>query len=180
MLPGVEGIFDWTPPGAAEPAITLNDRSGVSPWFKVIRITGLHSIGDAEDNRDPRIGGLGEITRPSQRRGKSCTFEGSIQAASLRELREARDTLAAAFSDLTREGRMDCVWAAGNVEFEDAPPVFFEARALLAEVVEEQGTKGWNRPFVIGLRLGDPRHFDEETELFEATITNTEIQQVFA
>jgi hypothetical protein len=159
------------------PAVELGQRvdefgDELWPRFKLQRIGGLHSIGDPEDNRDPRVGGLGEIARPSQRRGKTGTFEGVLEARTLLELREGRDLLAAAFSDLSREGRMDCSWHPDNAEFAGQPPVFFEARPLLVEVFEEQRTKGYNRPFVVGLRQGDPRHFDEESEAHSLTVVN--------
>jgi hypothetical protein len=184
MLPGLEGIFQWTPPGAEEVAIVLNQRTKgalgeepksdeVWPWFKVERISGLHDLAAAEDNRDARVGAPGSIARPSKRREKSVTFEGTVMARTLRELRQARDLLAAGFAEVDAEGRMDCSWHPDNDEFAEDPPVFFEARSVLATVPEQQGKKNYNRPFVIGLVMGDGRHFDANALLSGTATTVT-------
>lgn len=171
MQPGVEGIFQWTPPGDEDVAVVLNQRTKgalgeepkadeVWPWFKLVRISGLHDLAAAEDNRDARVGGPGSIARPSKRREKPVGFEGWIMARTLREQRQARDLLMAAFAESDAEGRMDCSWHPDNEEFEDDPPVFFEARPVLVTVPEVQEAKNYNRRFVIALVQGDPRHFE--------------------
>ena len=190
MLPGIEGIFQWTPPGDAAVAAVLNQRTKgalgeepkvdeVWPWFKVERISGLHDLGAVEDNRDARVGGIGSIARPSKMREKPATFEGTVMARTLRELREARDLLAVAFAEVVGEGRMDCSWHPDYEEFEDAPPVFFEARPVLCSVPEQQDAKNFNRRFVIGLVLGDPRHFDEASEVHTVVIKETNTASAF-
>lgn len=184
MLPGLEGIFQWTPPGAEDVAVVLNQRTKgalgeepaddeVWPWFKVDRISGLHDLATAEDNRDARVGGPGSIARPGQRREKSITFEGWVMARTLREQRQGRDMLAAAFAESKAEGRMDCTWHPDNEEFDEDPPVFFEARPVLATVPEVQDAKNYNRRFVIALVQGDPRHFDEASEVHVVEIAQT-------
>lgn len=176
MLPGLEGIFQWTPPGTEDVAVVLNQRTKgalgeepkdeeVWPWFKIGRITGLHDLATSEDNRDARVGGPGSIARPGERREKPVTFEGWVMARTLRELRQARDTLAAAFAESNSEGRLDCLWHPDNEEFAEDPPVFIEARPVLATVPETQDNRNFNRRFVIALVQGDPRHFDEASEV---------------
>ena len=177
MIPGLEGRFAWTPAGEEEPAVTLGllrDDEGREVWprYRIRNIGGLMGGGDPEDNRDAPPGRLGEIARLSQRRGKSVTFSGAIQARTLLELREAEADLRAAFAAMT-EGRMDATWHPSNTEFDAVPPKFFEARALTCEVVDVQEAQGWERAFVIGLRMGDPRYFDEETERHEVSIRET-------
>jgi hypothetical protein len=178
MLPGIEGIHRWTPPGESEPAVALGERTDAEgnpiwPWFKIRAIPGLRSQGEPEDNADPKVGGLGLTPRRGERRGRTIAYECTIKARSLRELREAEDTLQAAFADISSLGRMDCGWHALNKEFEDAPPVFYEAKCLTCDIPDQQEVKGWDRLFVIGFRLYDPRYFDATDSTFAASVTKT-------
>lgn len=179
MLLGIEARHAWTPPGASEPAITLNrikDDAGAPVWprYRVRRISGLMGLGEPEDQRDRPVGRLGEIVRRSNRRGKTAVFEGAIQARTLLELREAEADLRAAFNDLEGEGRMDVTPHPDNAALAAVPPVFYEARALTCDIIDVQGGRTWERLFVVGLRLGDPRYFSEGTSIEEvATETNT-------
>lgn len=178
MIPGKEGRHAWTPPGAAEPAVTLGLRTDdegnrVWPYFHIRRISGLRSAGEPEDNASARVGAAGLNPERSERRGKTVTYECTIKARTLIELREAEDTLQAAFADITAIGRMDCTWHPDNAEFEDAPAVFYEAKCLTCEIPEEQATKHYERLFVVGLRLYDSRHFDETSETSEVELENT-------
>jgi hypothetical protein len=183
MIAGKEGRHAWTPAGAEDAAVTLGlirDDEGKEVWprYRIRRIGGLSSGGDGEDNRDPRAGSAGEIARHSQRRGKSVTYEGVIEARGLKEMREARDALVAAFDSLD-EGRMDVTWHPSNVEFAGETPKFYEARALTCEVVEELQGRRWVWPFVIGLRMSDRRHFDEETEIYTVELAETATAEEF-
>jgi len=175
MIAGIEGLHAWTPPGASEPAVVLGQRSGLllasgsgsgddvgAPRLKIVEVGGLHALSPTEDNRDPRIGDIGSTARPSERREKSVTYTGVLEAETLRELREGEQLLRDAFAEVNREGRMDVAWHPDNDEFADAPPVFYEARPVLCEIVDRQVNKRWHRPVVIGLVLGDPRHFEAD------------------
>ncbi len=178
MIWGIEGRHAWTPPGADEPAIVLGrelDDAGVRVWphLKLDRISGLHSLGDSEDRRDPRIGQIGEITRHSKRRGKTVTYEGRIRARSLKTLREAEADLRAAFAEQEAEGRMDVTPHPLNTEFAGEPAKFFTARALGIDIIDRQEQRGYTRFFVLALRLGDPRYFDDETETFNRVTVKT-------
>lgn len=184
MLPGQEGRHAWTPPGAEEPAVTLGLRrddegNPVWPYFQIRRITGTRSAGEAEDNASARVGGLGLNPERSERRGKTVVYECTIKARTLRELREAEDTLQAAFADISEVGRMDCTWHPENAEFASAPPVFFEAKCLTCDIPDDQATKGWDRLFVVAFHQYDPRHFDEETEAHEVEISETNVAVEF-
>lgn len=197
MIAGIEGLHAWTPPGASEPAVILGQRtegawpsgsgsgSGedgeaeVWPRFKLIDIGGLDSLGDHEDNKDKRVGGIGTIPRRSMPGEKSVTYQGIIEARTLRELRSGTAALRAAFADRNNEGRMDVRWHPENAEFAGDPPKFYEARALLCEIPDKQVGKRFNRAFVIGLRMGDPRYFDEETEVYEVEISETTTPEEF-
>lgn len=178
MIPKIEGIHAWTPPGASEPAIELgrtHDDTGDPVWprFKLTRVTGLGSTGEPEDNRDRPVGRGNETARLSQRRGKTVVYEGEVEARSLLELREAEALFGAAFDDLQREGRMDASWHPLLAAFAAVPAKFFEARAMTADIIDMQTTTQWDRPFVVGLRMGDRRYFDEETEKHAVSITKT-------
>jgi hypothetical protein len=179
MIGGIEALHFWTPPGALTPAITLGavkaPTTGVLIWprYKLTRVSGLHSLGDPQDNRDLLVGRIGEISRLSKRRGKTVVYEGTITARNLLELRTAEQDLRAAFFDLDFEGRMDVAWHEDNAEFAAIAPKFYEARPLACEVIDEQGSAHFNRPFVLSLRMSDPRYFDEESESDVATVTNT-------
>lgn len=201
VLPG--GYFDgdspkgsWTgTPHAstsdlALPALTLNlledeDGDPVWPRYKLVEVGGLMGLGDAEEINDPKVGQTGENPRLSQRRGKTVSYVGAVQARSLRDLRLAEAALRAAFADCTRQGLMDVTPHPDNPEFLDDPPKFYEARALGVELVDVQGpptvtTFGFERTFILGLRMADPRYFDDETLRFTATITETNSIEEFS
>lgn len=186
LLPGVEGIFAWTPPGDTEPAVELNrlkadDGSPVWPRYRVKRITGLNGTGEPESNYDRPPGRALEIPRRSERRGKTAVFEGLIEARTLVQLREAEADLRAAFDALSGEGRIDAFWHPLLEDFEDVPPKYFEARSLTCEIAEVQESKTWTRSFVIGLRLGDRRYFGRSdtsiVELAETSIMGTDQEE---
>lgn len=173
MIPGAEGIFSWTPPGAAEAALELgrekaDDGTPVWPRFHLERITGLGGLGEAEDTRDRPPGAPREIARRSLRRGKSVVFEGTLRARDLLELREAEALFRAAFDDISAEGRMDAFWhpllLVARPGFAVHPPKFFEGKVLTAEIPEAQAGRRFWRNFVVGIRLSDRRYFDEESE----------------
>lgn len=185
MIAELEGIHAWTPPGAGESAIELGrvtDAKGDPVWprFKLRRITGLRSQGTAEDNKSAKVGAIGENPERSERRGKSVVYEGTIEARTLKELREAEDTLMEAFADITLIGRMDVSWHELNDEFKDEVPKFYEAKCLTADVPGSQDTKGWKRLFVVGLWLYDPRYFDEETEVHTVEVKETNTAVAFS
>lgn len=179
MIAKIEGIHAWTPPGAVEAAIEMGRTrtdlgAPVWPRFKLERITGLGSMGEPEDNRDRPVGRGNEIARLSKRRGKTVVYEGTLQARSLLELREAEVLFAAAFDDEDTEGRMDVSWHPLLTAFAAVPAKFYEARAMTADIIDTQSTTQWDRPFVVGLRMGDRRYFDEESEVREVKLSETD------
>lgn len=185
MIAKIEGIHAWTPPGASEAAIELgrthdDDGDAIWPRFKLLRITGLGSVGEPEDNRDRPVGRGNEIARLSKRRGKTVVYEGRVEARSLLELREAEALFSAAFDGEDTEGRMDVSWHPLLTDFAAVPTKFYDARALTADIIDVQGTvTHWNRPFVVGLRMGDRRYFSEEKSAI-ASIVKTATVYDFA
>ena len=172
-IPGIEGLHAWTPPGASEPAVVL----GEAPYL-LKGIVGLESLGDSEDNSDLKVGAVGENDRRSERRGKTVVYEGRIVAdpdssTPLLDMREAAAALRAAFADLTTLGRMDMSAHPDNVELAGTTPKFLEARALNVDIPDQQATKQFERPFVIGLRMKDPRVFEEAAVVHSVETTET-------
>lgn len=160
------------------PILTLNrlfDDSGAELWprYKLKSVSGLMSLGDAEDNRDLPVGRVGELARLAYRRGKTVVYEGAIKAQSLLQLREAEANLRAAFAEESGEGCMDVRPHPLDTQWVGVPEKFFEGRALTCEVVDVQNSKTWERGFVVAVRMGDPRYFQELETLGKATVANT-------
>jgi len=157
------------------------DDAGAVQWphYKLKAVTGLIGLGDAEDNRDRPPGRVGELARLSQRRGKAITYEGWIRAKNLRQLREADERLRQAFANVEAEGRMDVSPHPLNPDFPGEPKKFYEARPLGAEVVDTQDTMRHERRFLVALRMGDPRYFDEVSEKHALAIASTNTEYSF-
>lgn len=141
--------------------LTLGNASA-HPWFELARVDGLGSLGEREDNRESATARALEIARRSLRRGKTVVYTGLIKARSAQELRLGEDLLQGAFRE-TAETRMDIVppaWFGG-------PSFFYYAGAMAADVVDEQTfapqhlPSPWVRPFVVALRMSDPRVYRE-------------------
>lgn len=172
MIRGLEARHLWTPPGAAEPAIVLNevvDDAGapVFPRFKLEEIGGLMSLGEVEEANDPKVGADGENPRLARRRGKSPSYAGLVQARSADSLREAEAELRAALEDVSAEGRMDVTLHPLHPKYATEEPKFYLARALGADIGDAQGepnvtTFGYERGFVVAFRMSDPHYFDAE------------------
>lgn len=157
-VPGVEGRHAWNS------ELTLNDRA-VWPRYKLKRITGLHSLPDAEDNREPATGRLGEVVRRALRRGKTLTYEGTVEGRTLAQLRQGEDALLGAFAELD-EGQM----IVSPHPAYGGPSFFYRARALACDIPDEQqappkrSTLGFERPFALSLRLADPRFYETQQQ----------------
>jgi len=177
-IAGIEGIHAWTPPGAGAAAVELGrvkDVGGALVWprYELRGISGLGSLGDPEDNRDQPPGQSREIVRLSERRGKTVVYEGPIKARNLRELRQAEADLRAAFAEEELEGRMDVSWHPLDTQWVGVSEKFYLARALTCDIADKQEDRRWVRWFVVGVRLGDARYFDEETEAHSVKIEKT-------
>jgi hypothetical protein len=161
-LLGLEGRHRW------DDKITLNDKSAW-PRYNCQRITGLYSLGDAENLSDAPVGRSGEIPRRSFRRGKTISYEGNVEARSARELRGAIRDLKAAFADLATEKQMSITPHASY----SAGSTYFFARAMDCSVVEElvvgpsHRTRGHMRPFAVSVRASDQRYYDGVTQAVE-------------
>jgi hypothetical protein len=166
---GLEVKHQWV--GADGAAVTLGEQAA-NPRYKLDRITGLFGLPEADDLRAPRAGGIGEIVYPGNARGKTVTYEGRIQAQSLQQLRQMAATLRRAFAHRSWQGRMDLVPLAayGTDEWS------FIARAVALDMDEDQDVSlrhtwgPFQRTFIIGLRLADPRFYYKARTLAGYTV----------
>lgn len=175
------GVSYESPATMEAPALTLNlltDDAGNKLWprFKVTRVSGLMNLGDAEDKADLPVRRIGELSRLSFRRGKTVTYEGRVEARSLRQLREAEATFREAFADESREGRMDVTPHPLNEDFFGVPAKFYTARALGCDIIDQQGSNSYRRPFVAALRLHDPLYYDVTPESGTITTVKTDLE----
>lgn len=150
---GLEAIHVW------DGLVTLNDRLNGYPRFRVDKIGGLFSKADFEDVRDSSIGRLGELPRTTFLRGKTITYEGVMEAQSLSDLRSLQGQLAAFMPVDERQMVISTRPELGATAY------LFAARCVSLDGIEEQTapptrtTRGYERPFAIGLRLSDPRFY---------------------
>ncbi len=163
-VPGLEATHTWNG------QVALNSNQGGMPRFRLDRIGGLHSLPDIEDNREPAQGRIGERAWPSLFRGRTVTYEGRIFAATLNDLRVAESDLKAAFGT-TAEGQMVINYAPGY-----APGAgfafFYHARCVQLEIPDEQAVAPYalptpfQRPFVVALRMSDPRFYRSQLQTY--------------
>ena len=69
---GLQGRHQWNS------GFILNDLEAGLPYAKLERVTGLFSLPELTDLRDPVVGGNGEVTYPSYTKGKTVTYEGKL------------------------------------------------------------------------------------------------------
>lgn len=142
----------------------LNDLSVWMPssaYAKLQRITGWHSLPEADDNRDPLTGRIGEIVYRSFPRGKSVSYEGDIIAINAQQLRRFGNQMRSAFSDRSNEHTMQVVpdadygstiweYNARTVSFDMDDEVTIDHLAVPTE---------YQQHFILTLRLSDPRYY---------------------
>jgi hypothetical protein len=153
---GLEAVHTW------RGAIALNTQTGF-PRVELDRITGLHSLPEADDNREAATGRIGEIGYLSLPRGKTITYEGRIVGASLHQLRAHGTLLRAYFADRTTAHKMSIASPLGSVAF------WYDARVLAFDMDDDQTFSTWaspspyQRPFVLSLRQLDPRYYRDQS-----------------
>jgi hypothetical protein len=158
---GLEGIHVW------DDRLPINARDAW-PRIKLTQITGLSSLGDADDARTAYVGRDGEMPRQSFRRGKTIAYEadvgagGGIQARTLKKLREYEARIREAFWDL-QEKRMTVLPHPSH----DTGERFFYARVIDLEIPDVPATPfavhhGHARSMALSVRLSDSRYYDGE------------------
>lgn len=160
---GLESRHSW------DGGVVILNKLDTFPRFKATKIEGLTSLGDAEDNRDARQSGIGEIPRRSYRRGKTVVYTGRVEDSTLDGMRAYSDALRAAFANLNDERQMAVV---PHPSYPDQSSYFFKARPLIVDIPDEQGSPhnfnhGNRRDAIIGMRLSDSRIYS--TQLVSGT-----------
>lgn len=135
----------------------MNVRSARPSRVRLTGLKGWHSLAEADDNREARVGRRGENIYPSAARGKTVVYEGELQSKTLEGLR----TLEALFDKACATDRSSEL----QVKIEDPEvPWMFHARVIDKEIDDKQ-EKGlntvwpWTRTFQLSLRLGDGRFY---------------------
>lgn len=151
---GIEARHSWD-----DGAIVLGDLDSY-PKYRINKMDGLRNLADFDPRAEP-ASRRGEIPRSSTRGGRTVVYDCTTLAESLAELREAEEALLAAF-DPTGERRMTIAphpdYAIGER--------YFDARAVSLIGPDEQLASpnavsgGFERDFVLALRLSDPRVYD--------------------
>ena len=138
--------------------IELNDLE-TFPRYKLDRITGMHSLPEAYDERRANVGRLGESIYPSYPRGKTIVYEGRVQASALDEMRSMGNALRAACSNRSAEYS---IAVAPNAAWGD-DTWSYSARVMQLDMDDEQvhsplHARGpYQRAFTLGVRMSDPR-----------------------
>lgn len=153
---GLEAVHAWV---YNNQSFDLNDLSAM-PRTRLIRIPGLHSLPDADDNRELKTGRSGEQLYPSHSRGRTVTYEGVIEATSLQSLRRTGNGMRRGFQRRYDNGVMTVSphEAYGSVEH------FYNARVIAYDSDDEQtrspqSAYRFSRDFVLSVRQGDARSY---------------------
>lgn len=183
---GLEALHVWTPPqgiiSGGIPDFTLNDRSLLWPLdgyaFKLKSIQGLHALPEFIDEREAALGRPGELVYDAQAGGKNVVYSGDIIASTLQYLRRGANVMRQAFGAMSREGGRVHEWAQSGEGMMTITPhasygsenhIFF-ARTASLEIGDEQldgpsrVPSPYRRPFVLTLRLADPRIYHATTQ----------------
>lgn len=164
FVPGIEARHTWQPADGDPFSLGGVDFVARNLWpnYRMQKIEGRHDKADLEDKRDPATARLGEIARRTLKRGKTEAWTGTVRARSLPELRAGVSALAAAFTG-DDEGEMTIHAPAS---YPGLPDFTYRARCTAFSAPDEQTrgpdaqeTGGWERDFVLTLRLSDPRYF---------------------
>ena len=161
-LPGLEARFVWKGPIGD---FVINDQIANPPRAFLRTIGGWRSTADAELPAEKNMAQEGERPRFGLRAGKTLTFEGKIEAKSAAQCRSFADDMLAGFWETTQEYVMEIqVRTAGAWV-----TIFtFNARAISVDSPEAQtvgpnrGTYGWERGYVITLRMGIPKFYSTQ------------------
>lgn len=157
-----EGILGLEAKHVWNGGVALNDL-GVSPRVKLNHIGGLYSLPDADDEREKMNSRPGELVYPSYPRGKTLTYEGTIEAYNQENLRQVRNALRVAFSERSAEGTMAAIPHAtyGSISWEFAARVisFDSDEQIKADYDAQSGLAPiYTRDFTIALRMSDGRY----------------------
>jgi len=97
---GLQGRHTWNS------TFTINDLAYGLPVAALDKITGLFSLPEMDDLRDPVVGGNGEVIYPTFTKGKTITYEGRLITIDGEGLYAYRWQMLNAFADQSNEHTM--------------------------------------------------------------------------
>jgi len=156
---GLEGIHNLNG------LLDINVQTGW-PRIELDRITGLHSLPEVDDNREPAYARSGERTYLGFIRGKTIVYEGRVLARDLWTLRSLSHELRQACNRVGGSART----TEGFVVVRPHPTIGgnshrYDGRFLSFEMDDEQTVgndampTAYQRGFVLTIRQSDPRYY---------------------
>lgn len=153
---GIEARHEWNG------GFVLNNHV-VVPQARLEKITGLHSLPESDDVREPWSGGQGELVFPSYKRGRTILYEGTIYGFDHYTMATHRWAMLQAFDDQNNEYKMRVIPAEGG-----GPVWYYYARVIHLDIDDEVtvsiqeflggGKPPYRRTFKLGLRQSDPTY----------------------
>lgn len=177
MIPDIDAIHTWN----EEFPINWLWETGAAPNFPRVRIDplnglpGFHALPEGEDRRDTPIARpLIEIPRQSYRQGKSLVYSGWLEARNEPDLDQLEDSMTSAFQSMDA-GQMVIE------QFSTGEKYLYTARCTALSIdgnapsSMRRMTNGYERTFVLSLRMLDGRFykFEEETAIASSGPMNT-------
>lgn len=134
------------------------------PRVRLDRIPGWNTKPEVPDARDKAVGRpMREKARSTQADGKPLVYEGKIECQNQDQLEEYLDVISQVFSRndemvvwVYPYYRSEVFWYTARVTAFDPPEEYPDARAL------GRHTAGYERSFLLGLRMGDPRKYSAD------------------
>jgi hypothetical protein len=157
--------------------MTLNNLT-TWPRFKLEGIPGLRSLPDFDPIQDAATGRIGEVPRLGERRGKSITYEGVLQALTLLSFREMSALMPSHLAS-TDELKWIAAPHPSDPNKTVLPTRFFHARTVEATVSEtwhehmRTKERGFIAPFSVVLRLSDPRYYHGDEKVYQSSTLAT-------
>lgn len=157
--PSVDAKHEWDPAtGTAPPALNAWTADPITfPFIKVEQIQGWRSAPEADDNREPRSYGPGEIAIPGELLGKTIVYELEVQANTRETCLGTVTSLLNGFGDRSGLGTMTVTPFAsigGVVWMYQARVLDFDADPLWTHNPAQTGA--WRWAVRLHLRMLDP------------------------
>lgn len=157
--PDLDAKHLWTP--ATGSTVTLNDVG--TSWIKVDSIQGWRSLPEADDNREAKTVGHGEVVYESRYLGKTLVYEGRVMARDREAMRAKLHALVTALGASKDEGVMTVtpftvpggvVWTYSARVIDLTPNQTFVQRSAAYSLQ-------WG--FTFSLRMSDPHFYTGAT-----------------
>lgn len=158
-IPGLDGRHTWNSAIVMEGDNETLESFPSEPYYVLTEIGGWRSLPDTELASDPAHSRHADVPRTSKRRGKTVAYTGSVVASNPSDMHEAADELLAEFFS-TEPGEMLVEPLVGGASY------FYRARPLSIVSDEkwivgphDSRSGGFERAYVLSLRMDDPRFF---------------------